>query len=62
MMVGLDPSLVLSALDILESQPRGDSRSLDIVRDYSSVSVSEKVLRIVMSYTGYVNRVVWKKY
>lgn len=61
MMVGLDSTRILQALDILDSQPRGDERLLRLVDDYSPVNVSEKVLRILMSYTDYVNRVVWKK-
>lgn len=62
MMVGLDPGFVLQALGILESQGRGASRTLRPVADYSMPNVSDKVLRIIMSYTGYVNRVVWRRY
>jgi UDP-N-acetylglucosamine 2-epimerase (non-hydrolysing) len=62
MMVGLDPALVLQALQILESQGRGSHRTLRPVSDYSMPNVSDKVVRIIMSYTGYVNRVVWRKY
>ncbi|MFI5411066.1 non-hydrolyzing UDP-N-acetylglucosamine 2-epimerase [Kaistia sp. UC242_56] len=60
MMVGLNPERVLQGLEILESQRRGESRDLDIVIDYSSRNVSGKVLRIILSYTDYVSRVVWK--
>ena len=62
MMVGLEVERVRQGLAILESQPRGDARGLRQVTDYSMPNVSDKVLRIVHSYTDYVNRVVWKKY
>ncbi|WP_296194378.1 MULTISPECIES: non-hydrolyzing UDP-N-acetylglucosamine 2-epimerase [unclassified Psychrobacter] len=62
MMVGLTAKRILQGLDILESQARGDERSLRLVDDYSMPNVSEKVVRIILSYTDYVNRVVWKKY
>ena len=62
MMVGMSPERVMQGLDILESQPRGDQRLLRQVADYSMPNVSDKVLRIIQSYTDYVNRVVWKKY
>lgn len=61
MMVGMNPERVLQALAILESQPRGDCRLLQMVQDYSDDNVSEKVLRILHSYTDFVNRVVWRK-
>jgi len=62
MMVGLDVERVMQGLAILESQPRGDERGLRMVADYAMPNVSEKVVRIIHSYTDYVNRVVWKKY
>ena len=62
MMVGLEVDRVLQGLAILESQPRGDDRLLRQVGDYSMPNVADKVLRIIHSYTDYVNRVVWKKY
>lgn len=61
MMTGLDPECVLSGLKILESQPTGDQRALRIVGDYKAPNVSDKVVRIIHSYTNYVNRVVWRK-
>lgn len=62
MMVGLDAERVLQGLAILDSQPRDDQRLLRQVADYSMPNVSHKVVRIIHSYTDYVNRVVWKKY
>lgn len=62
MMVGLEVERVMQGLAILESQPRGKERLLRQVYDYSMPNVSDKVLRIIHSYTDYVNRVVWKKY
>ena len=61
MMVGLEVERVMQALAILESQPRGETRLLRQVGDYSMPNVSDKVVRIIHSYTDYVNRVVWKK-
>ena len=62
MMVGLTAKRILQGLDILESQSRGEERLLRLVDDYSMPNVSEKVVRIILSYTDYVNRVIWKKY
>ena len=62
MMVGLEQDRVRQGLAILEDQPRGDLRGLRMVADYSISNVSSKVVRILHSYTDYVNRVVWKKY
>jgi len=59
MMVGMNPERVLQGLDILASQPRGEERLLHMVHDYTADNVSEKVLRIIHSYTDFVNRVVW---
>lgn len=62
MMVGLEVERVRQGLAILATQPRGADRLLRPVPDYSMPNVSEKVVRIIHSYTDYVNRVVWKKY
>jgi len=62
MMVGLEVARVLQGLAILDEQPRDEERILSQVYDYSMPNVSDKVLRIVHSYTDYVNRVVWRKY
>ncbi|HQZ55884.1 MAG TPA: UDP-N-acetylglucosamine 2-epimerase, partial [Ottowia sp.] len=62
MLTGLALERVLQGLAILAEQPRGDQRLLRQVADYSMPNVSDKVLRIIHSYTDYVNRVVWKRY
>ena len=62
MMVGLSVERVRQALSILSDQLRGAERCLRLVDDYSMPNVSDKVVRIIHSYTDYVNRVVWKKY
>lgn len=60
-MTSLDLENVLEALHVLESQERGVDRTLRIVNDYNVPNVSDKVVRIILSYTDYVNRCVWKK-
>jgi UDP-N-acetylglucosamine 2-epimerase (non-hydrolysing) len=61
MMVGLEVERVMQALAVLEGQSRGEVRLLRQVGDYSMPNVSDKVIRIIHSYTDYVNRTVWKK-
>jgi UDP-N-acetylglucosamine 2-epimerase len=62
MMVGLEVDRTRQALAILAQQARGSRRHLSLVADYSVPNVSAKVVRIIHSYTDYVNRVVWKRY
>lgn len=62
MMVGLEVKRVRQGIAILANQLRGSDRTLRLVSDYSMPNVSDKVVRIIHSYTDYVNRVVWKKY
>ena len=62
MMVGLGVERVMQALAVMEGQPRDGDRLLRQVSDYSMPNVSDKIVRIIHSYTDYVNRVVWKKY
>jgi UDP-N-acetyl-L-fucosamine synthase len=61
MLTDLNVDAVKDALRVLEAQPRGDQRLLRMVGDYNVPNVSEKVLQIILSYTGYVNRVVWSR-
>jgi len=60
MMVGLNEARVLQALAVLDDQSRGDTRMLARPLDYGVPNVSDKVVRIILSYTDYVNRVVWR--
>lgn len=62
MMVGLGVERVMQGLQVIDSQARGDERQLRQVYDYSMPNVSDKVVRIIHSYTDYVMRVVWKQY
>lgn len=62
MLVGLNTTRIIQALELLNDQLRGTERTLNLVEDYAFPNVSDKVLRIIHSYTDYVNRVVWKKY
>jgi UDP-N-acetylglucosamine 2-epimerase len=61
-MAGLGVERIMQGLAILESQPRDDERLIRQVYDYSMPNVSDKIVRIIHSYTDYVNCVVWKKY
>lgn len=58
MMVGLKKERILQGLEILETQ---EKNTLRLVGDYSMPNVSDKVLRVILSYTDYVNRVVWRQ-
>jgi len=62
MMTGLEVDRIMQALSILEAQPRASQRLLHLVDDYKAMNVSEKVVRILLSYTDYVNRHVWRKF
>ncbi len=62
MMVGLQPERILQALEALEVQQRNPERNFREVSDYTMPNVSEKVVRIIISYVDYVNRVVWSKH
>jgi UDP-N-acetyl-L-fucosamine synthase len=62
MMVGLNSERMIQGIEILANQPKGKDRMLYEVEDYDVSNVSEKIVRIIHSYTDYVNRVMWKKY
>ena len=61
MMVGLNPERILQGLIQLDSQKRGEERTLRTVSDYSMPNVSDKVVRIIISYVDYIKRVVWSE-
>jgi UDP-N-acetylglucosamine 2-epimerase (non-hydrolysing) len=61
-MCGLKPERVLESIDVVMSQQVETPRPFKLVSDYDTENISKKVLRIILSYTDYVNRVVWKKY
>jgi UDP-N-acetyl-L-fucosamine synthase len=62
MMVGMHEERIMQALEVLDKQSRGNKRDLRHVYDYSMPNVSDKVLRVILAYTDYVNRTVWNKY
>ncbi|PKG52037.1 non-hydrolyzing UDP-N-acetylglucosamine 2-epimerase [Olleya sp. 1-3] len=61
MMVGLNPERIMQGLAALDAQERSPKRNFREVADYSMPNVSEKMVRIIISYTDYINRVVWSK-
>lgn len=61
MMTGLNWARVQQGLEILTSQPRGAERALRMVRDYDVPNVSEKVVRLILSYTDYIRRMIWRE-
>lgn len=62
MLTGMNWERILQALKILENQPRAETRLLNQVADYGDDNVSEKVVRIIHSYTDYINKKVWRKF
>lgn len=61
MFVGMNVDRMLQGLEVLSTQPRGEHRALRMVVDYAPENVSDKILRIILSYTDFVNRKVWRK-
>ena len=57
---GLYYDLILQAIALLEDQPRGENRLLNVVADYRDDNISEKIYRIILSYTHFVNAKTWK--
>ncbi|SPY79333.1 non-hydrolyzing UDP-N-acetylglucosamine 2-epimerase [Providencia rustigianii] len=62
MLTGMNIERILQAIEILENQSTGTHRLINKVQDYIAPNVSDKVLRTIISYTDYVNKVIWKKY
>ena len=61
MMVGMNAERILQGLNVLLDQKVGEDRNFRPVYDYSMPNVSDKVVRIIISYTDYINRVAWSK-
>lgn len=60
-MCGLEPNRLLEAAELAQRQPRGEARAYRLVADYAVPNVSDKVVRVILSYIDYINRNVWKK-
>lgn len=60
-MAGLNPKRVVQAIELATTQARGDERDFNLPKDYSNLNVSKKMVRIILSYTDYVKRVVWSE-
>ena len=58
---GLSCERILQTIELIKFQERGEKRDLKIVKDYDLDNVSEKIIRIILSYTDYVNKFIWKK-
>jgi UDP-N-acetyl-L-fucosamine synthase len=61
-MAGFNSERIIQALNVLDTQHSGEERTLRLVNDYSMPNVSEKIVRVILSYTDYINRTVWSKY
>lgn len=61
-MTGVNYDRIIQALEILDSQKRDEFRSLKLVKDYNVDNVSEKIIRVILSYTDYVKKNIWKEY
>lgn len=61
MMVGLDPVRIMQGLEQVQMQKSADKSTFRIVSDYSKPNVSDKMVRIILSYTSYIKRVVWSE-
>jgi UDP-N-acetylglucosamine 2-epimerase (non-hydrolysing) len=62
MMVGLNPERIMQGLKQLKYQKRGEERNFRKVTDYSMPNVSDKIVRIILSYTDYIKRTVWSEF
>ena len=61
MMTGLEVDKVLEGIEILSDQPKGEKRLLNVVTDYLSPNLSDKIVRIILSHIDFINQRVWKK-
>ena len=61
MMVGLNPERILQGIEQVKNQKINNERDFRLVKDYSMPNVSSKVVRVIISYIDYINRVVWNK-
>jgi UDP-N-acetylglucosamine 2-epimerase (non-hydrolysing) len=61
MLTGFNIDRINQALKVIATQGRGEKRTLSLVNDYAAPNVSEKVIRIIISYTDYIRRVVWQE-
>jgi UDP-N-acetylglucosamine 2-epimerase (non-hydrolysing) len=61
MMVGLNPERILQGLKQISTQKRGEERNISLVSDYSKPNVSDKMVKIIISYVDYIKRVVWSE-
>ena len=61
-MSGLGRDSILNAVKVITSQHNAESRAIPLVRDYKGGPVSKQVVRVVLSYTDYINRTVWRKF
>ena len=61
MMTGFNKERILQALEILSCQESNSERTLNLVKDYNVSNISEKILRIIISYTDYVRKKIWKE-
>jgi UDP-N-acetylglucosamine 2-epimerase (non-hydrolysing) len=62
MFAGLDLNLILNCLNIVEDQSKGDERTLNLVKDYKDINLSDKIPRIIFSYIKFINQKTYKKY
>ena len=61
-MTGFNQERVIQSLELLFNQKRAEERTLNLVDDYSYANVSDKLVRIILSYTDYVQKIIWKKF
>ncbi len=62
MMTGINKDRIIQALEVLSSQKRNQDRTINIVKDYEIDNISEKIIRIIISYTNYIKQNIWKEY